>query len=46
MTETSMTLLNRLRQSDDQEMWKQLVELYGPLLRTWLCRYDVQKKWY
>jgi hypothetical protein len=42
MTETSITLLNRLRQSDDPEMWTQLVGLYGPLLRTWLCRYDVQ----
>ena len=42
MTETSITLLNRLRQSDDPEMWTQLVGLYGPLLQTWLCRYDVQ----
>ena len=42
MTETSMTLLNRLQRADDPDSWDRLVGLYGPLLRRWLRKYDVQ----
>lgn len=39
---TSMTLLNQLRQSGDSETWDRLVALYRPLLLVWLRKYDVQ----
>ncbi|MEO1979306.1 MAG: sigma-70 family RNA polymerase sigma factor [Fuerstiella sp.] len=42
MSETSMTLLNRLQQTDDPETWDRLVRLYGPLLTIRLRKYDVQ----
>lgn len=42
MQETSLSLLARLRQSADRETWNRLVELYAPLVRAWLGRYDVQ----
>jgi RNA polymerase sigma factor (sigma-70 family) len=42
MTDTSMTLLNRLQQTGDPETWRQLVDLYSPLLTRWLQKYDVQ----
>ena len=42
MTQTSMTLLNRLQRSDEPETWERLVALYSPLLSTWLRKYDVQ----
>lgn len=42
MDSTSLSLLNRLRQSPDDENWNRLVTLYGPLLKSWLVRYDVQ----
>jgi RNA polymerase sigma-70 factor (ECF subfamily) len=42
MTDTSMTLLNRLQHADDSEAWQQLLGLYGPLLAAWLRKYDVQ----
>jgi RNA polymerase sigma-70 factor (ECF subfamily) len=38
--ETSASLLDRLRQSQDESAWRQLVAFYGPLLRGWLERYD------
>lgn len=41
MNETSLSLLNRLR-SPDSDGWNQLVEIYTPLLRLWLRKYDVQ----
>ena len=40
--ETSLSLLDRLRQSPDDADWSRLVEAYSPLLRTWLLRSDVQ----
>ena len=42
MNETSLTLLDRLRRSPGSESWDRLVELYSPLIRAWLRRYDVQ----
>lgn len=43
MTDTSMTLLNRLQQTDDPENWNRLFGLYAPLLATWLRKYEVQQ---
>lgn len=40
--ETSLSLLDRLRMSSDDADWSRLVEVYSPLLRAWLLRYDVQ----
>ncbi|GAB5440607.1 MAG: sigma-70 family RNA polymerase sigma factor [Fuerstiella sp.] len=42
MNETSLSLLNRLRRSPDSECWERLAQLYSPLIRSWLRRYDVQ----
>ena len=42
MHETSLSLLDRLRHSPENEGWNRLAELYAPLLRAWLRRYDVQ----
>lgn len=42
MHETSLSLLDRLRHSPENEGWSRLTELYAPLIRSWLRRYDVQ----
>ena len=42
MNETSLSLLHRLRCSSETESWERLVELYAPLIKAWLCKYDVQ----
>ncbi|MCG8648907.1 MAG: sigma-70 family RNA polymerase sigma factor [Pirellulales bacterium] len=42
MNETSLSLLARLRNSPESETWNRLVNLYTPLLRTWLRQYEVQ----
>lgn len=42
MHETSLSLLDRLRHSPENEGWNRLAELYTPLIRMWLRRYDVQ----
>ena len=42
MHETSLSLLERLRHSPENEGWNRLKDLYAPLLRAWLRRYDVQ----
>lgn len=42
MDETSLSLLTRLRRSPESESWDRLVELYAPLIRAWLRKYDVQ----
>src|SRR5262249_30683588 len=41
MSETSFSLLNRLRSQPDAESWRRLVELYTPLIQSWLRRHDV-----
>lgn len=42
MHETSLSLLERLRNSPESEGWGRLVNLYAPLFQVWLRRYDVQ----
>jgi RNA polymerase sigma-70 factor (ECF subfamily) len=42
MTDTSLSLLARARHTDDRQSWNRLVELYAPLLRRWLRRYEIQ----
>ena len=42
MLETSLSLLDRLRQSPDDADWSRLIEAYSPLLRAWLMRAEVQ----
>ncbi len=39
--DTSISLLERLSTQPDADAWNRLVELYTPLLRAWLRRYDV-----
>ena len=42
MEKTSLSSLARLRRSPESENWNRLVDLYAPLLRAWLRKYDVQ----
>lgn len=42
MNSTSISLLNRLQQENGSKNWSRLVDLYAPLLRLWLRKYDVQ----
>ena len=39
MSETSASLLDRLRASPDEDAWQRLVEIYTPLIRGWLRRH-------
>src|SRR5712671_2205965 len=41
MSETSFSLLNRLRTQPDAESWRRLVDLYTPLIQGWLRRHAV-----
>jgi RNA polymerase sigma-70 factor (ECF subfamily) len=38
VSETSASLLDRLRAAPDEESWRRLVDLYTPLVRGWLRR--------
>ena len=38
--ETSASLLERLKTAPEDSDWSQLVELYTPLIRTWMRRYS------
>ncbi|MCA9036780.1 MAG: sigma-70 family RNA polymerase sigma factor [Planctomycetaceae bacterium] len=42
MYETSLSLLESLRHSPQDDGWNRLSDLYSPLIRAWLRRYDVQ----
>jgi RNA polymerase sigma-70 factor (ECF subfamily) len=42
MPETSISLLDRLRDSPDAASWQRLVDLYTPLIQTWLRRQGLQ----
>jgi RNA polymerase sigma-70 factor (ECF subfamily) len=42
MSETSVSLLERLQAQPDNESWQCLVGLYTPLLRGWLGRHGLQ----
>jgi RNA polymerase sigma-70 factor (ECF subfamily) len=41
MSQTSISLLERLRLHPESADWKRLVELYTPLVRRWILRQDV-----
>jgi RNA polymerase sigma-70 factor (ECF subfamily) len=42
MPETSVSLLDRLRDRPDEASWRRLVDLYAPLIRGWLRRQGLQ----
>lgn len=42
MSETSASLLERLRLRPDSASWQRLVDLYTPLIRHWLRRHSLQ----
>jgi RNA polymerase sigma factor (sigma-70 family) len=42
VSHTSLSLLERASRQADSESWNRLFELYSPLLRRWLARYQVQ----
>lgn len=39
MSDTSVSLLERLQHAPDAEAWQRLVQIYTPLIRHWLQRY-------
>ncbi len=41
MDETSLSLLDRLRDAPDEEAWRRWAELYTPLIRSWLRQFPV-----
>lgn len=41
MWDTSLSLLDRVRGDDADESWRQLADMYSPLLRAWLFRFDI-----
>jgi RNA polymerase sigma factor (sigma-70 family) len=41
MSQTSASLLERLGDRSDSEAWTRLVELYSPLIRGWLGRFEL-----
>ena len=43
MDATSLSLLDRVRETSDAESWSRLVALYGPLLKRWALRYEIQE---
>jgi RNA polymerase sigma-70 factor (ECF subfamily) len=43
MAQTSASLLDRLSDRADSEAWSRLVELYSPLIRGWLKRYELSE---
>jgi RNA polymerase sigma-70 factor (ECF subfamily) len=42
MNETSVSLLDRLRDSPDAASWQRLLDLYAPLIQAWLRRQGLQ----
>jgi RNA polymerase sigma-70 factor (ECF subfamily) len=42
MPETSVSLLDRLRDSPDDASWLRLVDLYAPVIQAWLRRQGLQ----
>lgn len=44
MPDTPISLLERLRLRPDEESWQRLVDLYTPLIRDWLRRYQLQQR--
>lgn len=41
MNETSLSLLQQVRQSPEDEAWERLHRLYEPLIRKWLIHYEL-----
>jgi RNA polymerase sigma-70 factor (ECF subfamily) len=41
VSETSLSLLARIREHGDPDSWSRLVEIYSPLMRGWLRAYEV-----
>lgn len=41
MPDTSISLIDRIRHQSNADAWNQLAELYTPVIRSWLRRYDV-----
>ena len=41
MSETSISLLDRLQQEPDDVAWQRMLDLYTPLIRNWLRRYSL-----
>ena len=44
MSQTLASLSERLRDRPDAESWQRLVDLYTPLMHTWLRRYSMQRQ--
>jgi RNA polymerase sigma-70 factor (ECF subfamily) len=44
MADTSVSLLERLCLQPDEDTWKRFVDLYAPLIRGWLRRYQVKEE--
>src|SRR5260370_35769625 len=44
MSETSASLLDRLREQPDAASWQRLVDLYTPLIRGWLRRHALPQQ--
>ena len=42
MDKTSLSLLDRVCTTRDEQAWRMLADVYTPLLHGWLRRYDVQ----
>ena len=42
MDRTSLSLLDQLKAPEDGTAWVRLDHVYGPLIRKWLLKYDVQ----
>lgn len=43
MSDTSLSLIERVQQQNGETCWAELVDLYGPLLLRWALRYEVQQ---
>ncbi len=44
MSQTPVSLLERLREHPDPESWRRLVEVYTPLIHDWLRRQSLQQQ--
>jgi RNA polymerase sigma factor (sigma-70 family) len=43
MCDTSLSLLDRLQLGASDSAWREVVELYSPLLDDWLARFQLQR---
>ena len=43
MSPTSLSILERAKSSDDEQAWRDLEQIYSPLLRRWMIRYEVSE---